>query len=519
MQPRPGFLNDEPIGTFMHERDGDLAQSVERDAVRVATRHGYVPSIRRYEAHIDPRRDVEAGRAVVMQAFHCAGTHAGALASCWRAAHPAWRDCIDACLAAHQLLRIPITMVEESASWLGQPLRDGRLRYELIERIGQGADGEVFRAIDHALSQGGDESFVAVKIVSCERSTRDSLLAEAALARRVSHGGIARVLDAGILPEAEAGCYIVTELVSGVPLHVWLASHSGGSARERRAIVAALRDALASCHRAGVAHGDLSPSNVMVNEHGCAIIIDFGRASSVSGERRSMTGARGDLQRLAAIEAWLLRDAPTLDASEERALSAERRRRQRRLRMRRMAVFALAVALLAGGLWQAWRVGSGDLVVGRVFGEEAFALAGPDSQSIARHLTQHGQVPWLSADQLRSKALEWSARASERRAEGRACRGFERLAATALLAAGETRLARMHGLRSQRGEAEAHEAECASYARLVIGLARWFTEGGEQPPFGEASRTRRAALGLDVEGLLELPLVQGRMRDGAADVR
>ena len=221
MQPRPGFLNDEPIGTFMHEGDGDLAQSVERDAVRVATRHGYVPSIRRYEAHIDPRRDVEAARAVVMQAFHCAGPHAGALASCWRTAHPAWRDCIDACLAAHQLLRIPITMVEESASWVGQPLRDGRLRYELIECIGQGADGEVFRAIDHALSQGGDESCVAVKIVSCERSTRDSLLAEAALARRVSHGGIARVLDAGILPEAEAGCYIVTELVSGVPLHVW----------------------------------------------------------------------------------------------------------------------------------------------------------------------------------------------------------------------------------------------------------------------------------------------------------
>lgn len=518
MQPRAGFRNDDPIGSFIYERNDDLAQSVERDAVRVATRHGYVPSIRRYEAHIDPMRDVEAARAVLMQAFHCAGTHAGTLASCWRTAHPTWRDCIDACLAAHQLLRIPLAMVEESASWAGQPLRDGRLRYELTECIGQGADGQVFRAIDHALSQFGDESLVAVKIDSCARSMRDALLAEAALARRVSHGGVARVLDAGVLPNADDGCYIVTELVSGIPLHVWLASHSGGSTRERRAIVAQLHDALVSCHRADVVHGDLSPSNIMVNEHGCAIIIDFGRASRVNGKRRSTTGARSDLQRLAEIEAWLLREAPMLDASETQALSAEQRRRQRRLLMRWTAVFALATALLAGGLWQAWRVGSGDRVVGRLFSKEAFALAGPDSRSIARHLTQHGQVSWLSADQLSSKALAWSAQASERRAEGRACRGFERLAATALLAVGETRLARIQGLRSQRGEAEAYEADCASYSRLVLGLGRWFTGGAETPPFGEISRTRRAALHLGVEGLLEMPTVQVPVREETTSV-
>ena len=514
-----GFRNDAPIEPFTHEADRDLAQAVELDAVQIATRHGYVPSIRRYLACVDPARDVEAARALLMQAFHCAGVHAATLASFWRAAHPAWRDCIDACLAAHQLLRIPLAMVGEAVSWVGQPLRDGRLRYELTERIGQGADGQVFRAIDHALSQGGDESLVAVKIVSCARPMRDALLAEAALARRVSHGGVARVLDAGVLPESEDGCYIVTELVSGMPLHVWLAAHSGGSARERRVIVAQLHDALAACHRAGVVHGDLSPSNILVNEQGCAIIIDFGRAKRVAGRRRAATRARSDLQRLAAIEGWMLREAPTLDESEERALSAERRRRLRRAQIRWAAVFVLASALLAGGLWQAWRVGSGDLVVGRLFGPEAFALAGPDSRSVARHLTQHGRVPWLSADQLNSMALDWSALASERRAEGRACRGFERLVATALLAAGQTRLARLHALRSQRGEAEAHEAECANYSRLVLGLARWFTEGGEQQPFGQASRTRRAALQLGVKGLLEMPTVQVPVRDETASVR
>ncbi len=519
MDNRAGFRNDAPIGPFTQEAGGDLVQAVEADSARLATRHGYIPTITRYQACVDPVRDVRAARVILMRAFHCAGVHAGALAARWRAAHPTWRDCIDACLAAHQLLGFPLAIVEESASWVGQPLRDGRLRYELTERIGQGADGQVFQAIDHALSQPGDESFVAVKIVSCARSMRDSLLAEAALARRVSHGGVARVLDAGVLPESEDGCYIVTELVSGMPLHVWLAAHSGGSARERRVIVAQLHDALAACHRAGVAHGDISPSNILVNEQGCAIIIDFGRAKRVAGRRRAATRARGDLQRLAAIEAWLLREAPTLDESEQRALTAERRRRLRRARIRWAAVFVLASALLAGGLWQAWRVGSGDLVVGRLFGPEAFALAGPDSRSVARHLTQHGQVPWLSAEQLNSMALDWSARASERRAEGRACRGFERLVATALLAAGQTRLARVHALRSQRGEAEAHEAECASYSRLVLGLARWFTEGGEQQPFGQANRTRRAALQLGVKGLLEMPTVQVPVRDETVSVR
>lgn len=519
MDTRIGFRNDAPIGPFTHDGDGDLARAVDRDAIRVATEHGYVPSIRRYLACVDPARDGEAARALLMQAFQCAGRHAGMLAACWRAAYPAWRDCIDACLAAHQLLGIPLAMVGEAVSLVGPPQRDGRLRYELIERIGQGADGQVFCAIDHALSRGDEESLVAVKIVFCTRSMRDALLAEAALARRVSHGGVARVLDAGLFPDADDGCYIVTELVAGMPLHVWHAAHSGGCARERQAIVAQLRDALGACHRAGVVHGDLSPSNIVVNEEGCAIIIDFGRASKVTGRWRATASARGDLQTLAAIEAWLLRDAPTLDASEERALAAARLRRLHRLRMRGAAVLTLACVLLAGVLWQTWRVSSGDLVVARLFGTEAFALAGPESRSIARHLTQQGLVPWLSTEQLNSMALAWSAQASERRAEGRACRGFERLVATALLAAGETRLARIHALRSQRGEVEAHEAECAGFTRLVIGLARWFTADGEPHPPGEVTRTRRAALQLGVTGLLDIPSVRERVRDEAASDR
>ncbi|MCX5639414.1 MAG: hypothetical protein NT059_01175 [Planctomycetota bacterium] len=124
----------------------------------------------------------------------------------------------------------------------------------------------------------------------------------------------------------------------------------------------------------------------------------------------------------------------------------------------------------------------------------------------------------MAKEQSEAPRKLWSARASERRAEGRACRGFERLAATALLAVGETRLARIQGLRSQRGEAEAYEADCASYSRLVLGLGRWFTGGAETPPFGEISRTRRAALHLGVEGLLEMPTVQVHVREETTSV-
>ena len=149
--------------------------------------------------------------------------------------------------------------------------------YELLERIGSGAYGDVYRAFD---PQRG--AVVAVKVLRLERlydpRTRRGLEVSARCeldaASRVSHPGVARVLAVGSGERGEA--YVVQELVDGRPLDALMREEP----RAVRALTVAARiaEALVVLHGAGVVHRDLKPGNVIVRRDGSPVLVDFGIA-------------------------------------------------------------------------------------------------------------------------------------------------------------------------------------------------------------------------------------------------
>jgi serine/threonine protein kinase len=132
-------------------------------------------------------------------------------------------------------------------------------RYELVEKIGQGAFGSVWRARDPEL---GTER--AVKLPRSgsigNRADEERFLREARVAANLKHPSIVTVHDIG---RQDDTLYIVADLVRGVNLAEWL-SGQRPDLRESATLVAEIADALHYAHDQGVVHRDLKPSNIML---------------------------------------------------------------------------------------------------------------------------------------------------------------------------------------------------------------------------------------------------------------
>jgi two-component system LytT family response regulator len=156
-----------------------------------------------------------------------------------------------------------------SPKMIGQTLS----HYWIIEEIGKGGMGVVYRALDKSL---GRE--VAIKVLAPgpagDPEARRRLRREAQAAAGLAHPGICVVHE---IDEAEGATFVVMELVKGTPLQTLLAR---GALSPTRALDLALEvaEAMAEAHAHGVVHRDLKPSNVMVTESGRAKVIDFGLA-------------------------------------------------------------------------------------------------------------------------------------------------------------------------------------------------------------------------------------------------
>ena len=160
--------------------------------------------------------------------------------------------------------------------------------YKILDRIGAGGIGEVYRARDTRLGR-----TVAIKIVRADIAgdpeRRERFVHDARAATVLSHPSIAALYEIG---EDQGELFVAFEFVPGETLHGAIA---GRPMNPRRALEFAtqLADALADAHAAGAVHGDLKPDNVIVTPKGRAKILDFGLTSWTGGGAARVQAAQG----------------------------------------------------------------------------------------------------------------------------------------------------------------------------------------------------------------------------------
>jgi len=150
--------------------------------------------------------------------------------------------------------------------------------YNILDRLGEGGIGEVFRARDTKVGR-----TVALKLVgpaiAGDPSRLRRLLESAAAAATLSHPNIATLWDVG---ESDGFHYLAYEFAAGRRLR----DEAGGAPMNtRRALDLAVQiaDGVADGHANGVIHGDLRPDTIVVTTKGSAKILDFGMAPWTSG--------------------------------------------------------------------------------------------------------------------------------------------------------------------------------------------------------------------------------------------
>ena len=178
-------------------------------------------------------------------------------------------------------------------SEVGEQVRDGRLvggRYRLLERIGSGGMGTVWRAFDELVDRE-----VAVKQPRLPGDPEDEefqraahrLYREARAAARVDHPSAVAIHD--VVIEDDQLPWIVMELVRGESLHELLRRGRLTPAESAR-IGRAVLGALGAAHAVGIVHRDVKPANVLLGPHDRVVLTDFGIAHIQGEESLTASG-------------------------------------------------------------------------------------------------------------------------------------------------------------------------------------------------------------------------------------
>lgn len=200
-------------------------------------------------------------------------------------------------------------------------------RYEIVQELGRGAMGAVYKAIDPQIDR-----TVAIKVIlTTNLSPKDlenykqRFYREARAAGKMSHGSIVTIYD--ITEDAGGQPYLVMEFVQGRTLESVMADAAGRPLPMAQALDIAkqVAEALDYAHRRGVVHRDVKPANILITDEGVAKIADFGIAK-MEGVQLTQTGhmlgtpafmspeqfsggeidARSDLFSLGTILYWML---------------------------------------------------------------------------------------------------------------------------------------------------------------------------------------------------------------------
>jgi serine/threonine protein kinase/Tfp pilus assembly protein PilF len=158
-------------------------------------------------------------------------------------------------------------------------------RYEIIEELGKGGMGRVYRVEDTKLKQEVALKLIKPEIAS-DKKTIERFHNELKTARMIAHKNVCRMFDLG---DADGAHFITMEYIRGEDLKSLVRKMGQLSAGQALSIAKQVCDGLIEAHHLGVVHRDLKPQNIMIDTMGNARIMDFGIARSIEG--KSITGA------------------------------------------------------------------------------------------------------------------------------------------------------------------------------------------------------------------------------------
>ncbi len=207
--------------------------------------------------------------------FNCAAAlHEG------RPATPAPAAVMPQTPAQHRLSDQAATQTLEAQTW---NLAAGTVfagRFQIIEQLGRGGMGRVYRALDQKTHEE-----VAVKVIrpeiASDRRTIERFVNEIKLAHRISHRSIGRMYHLG---EDQGLPYITMEYVPGEDLKSFIRRSRRLDVATTVAIAKQVCQGLSEAHDAGIVHRDLKPSNIMIDKEGNAKILDFGIARALDSQ-------------------------------------------------------------------------------------------------------------------------------------------------------------------------------------------------------------------------------------------
>ena len=158
-------------------------------------------------------------------------------------------------------------------------------KYRIVDQIGEGAMGVVYRALDPVLNRA-----VAIKVMSDALARDDELrgrfLREAQAAGSLQHPNVITIYDFG---EVDGHPYIAMEYVEGADLEAVLQRRTPMSMAQKIDVLVDVLGGLSYAHRRGIVHRDIKPANIRIDAEGRARIMDFGIAH-LSSSKMTRTG-------------------------------------------------------------------------------------------------------------------------------------------------------------------------------------------------------------------------------------
>src|SRR5438132_10054809 len=158
--------------------------------------------------------------------------------------------------------------------------------YEILDELGRGGMAIVFRAREKQL-----ERDVAIKVLpfslAFDKEFVERFQREARTAAKLEHPSIIPIYRVG---KNGRVIYFVMKFLRGKPLSAVLGTRGSLPPAEIRQVLVQVARALAYAHKSGIVHRDIKPDNIMFDEHGQAVVTDFGIAKAATGGKLTGTG-------------------------------------------------------------------------------------------------------------------------------------------------------------------------------------------------------------------------------------